>query len=112
MTEKPTVRIECDDLVLTDEETEEVYLDRSGQWVEYLKRPPWGVLKRLARVIKEPELLDQIDEMLCKAIVAWNWIDDNKKPLAQPSPEVFDDLYQDEMVWLLQHTPELGNVPK
>ena len=33
-------------------------------------------------------------------VLEWNWVDDDGKPLAQPCPEVLDDLTNDEIRFL------------
>lgn len=108
----PTVKVECD-LVLTDPETEEPWLDRSGQWVRYRSQIKYGVLKRLFRMGEETAGNVNVDHLLHHVVTSWNWDDDFGDPLPSPdTPGVFDDLESEEIAWLLSHVPGIGDAPK
>jgi hypothetical protein len=109
----PTVEVECD-LVLTDPETEEPWLDRSGQWVRYRSQIKYGVLKRLSRLSEDSAgNVDEVDQLLHHVVMAWDWDDDYGDPLPSPdTPGVFDDLESEEVTWLLSHVPGIGEAPK
>ena len=58
---------------------------------------------------KENELsvaMDSICESLAKRVVDWNWTGIDGEPLAKPykNPEVFKDLYNEEVLWLITAT--------
>ena len=50
--------------------------------------------------------MDSICESLAKRIVDWNWTGIDNEPLAKPygNPEVFKDLYNEEILWLITAT--------
>tara|TARA_R110000824_G_scaffold126285_5_gene285818 strand:+ start:2731 stop:3174 length:444 start_codon:yes stop_codon:yes gene_type:complete len=59
--------------------------------------------------VEEGELsvaMDSICESLAKRVVDWNWTGIDGEPLAKPykNPEVFKDLYNEEVLWLITAT--------
>ena len=111
MTTEKTLTIPCDDLKVTDA-AGDVVIDRAGQHVTYLERPKWGVLKRLSRIVNDQSRVFELDEVLCRAIISWDWVDSTDKLLPPPSPDVLDGLDQEEIAWLVRHVPGLAETPK
>ena len=108
----PTVLVECD-LVLTDPETEEPWLDRRGQWVRYRSKIKYGVLKKLAKLSDAAGSTVEVDRLLNHVIADWNWDDDYGDPMPSPdTPGAFDDLESEEVGWLIEHVPGVGEDPK
>lgn len=59
--------------------------------------------------VEEGELsvaMDSICESLAKRVVDWNWTGIDGEPLAKPykNPEVFKELYNEEVLWLITAT--------
>jgi len=109
----PTVRVECD-LVLTVPDTDEPWLSRVGQWVDYRSKIKYGVLKRLSGLSQDTAGgVGEVDYLLHHVVVGWNWDDDYGDPLPSPDTSgVFDSLEGEEVEWLLSHVPGLSADPK
>ena len=108
----PTVLVECD-LVLTDPESGEPWLDRRGQWVRYRSRIKYGVLKKMAALAGSGANTVEVDPLLHHVIASWDWDDDFGDPMPSPdTPGVFDVLEAEEVSWLIEHVPGVGEAPK
>jgi len=109
----PTIKVDCD-IVLTDPESGEPWLDRRGQWVRYRSQIKYGVLKKLANIdAKTSGGVAEVDSLLRHVLIAWNWDDDFGDPLPPPdTPDIFDDLESEEVTWLITHVPGMGDAPK
>ena len=84
-----------------------------GSWVE-MRRPKGRDIKEAMRKSREDAedaggmktYTDSMD-LLRAHTLEWNWVDDNGKPLAQPTdPDVFDELTDDEIRFLSEHLTE------
>lgn len=64
-----------------------------GSWVEF-KRPTWGMIEDIPDDDRGKHLLNA-------SIVAWNWTDDDDKPI--PLPVNVEDLPQQEANWLIDN---------
>jgi hypothetical protein len=110
----PTKRVDCD--LQIEGEDGEVWLDRSGQWVEYRAAIRWGMMKRIVALsgdIESKEQLEDIDGVLRHIVLDWNWDDEFGDPLPHPSSAgAFDDLETDEVFWLIENTPGIAEGPK
>jgi len=87
-----------------------------GSWVE-LRRPKGRDIKAAMRRSTETadaEALEKYDasqELLRDHVMAWNWVDDDGEPLAQPQegPEVWDELTIQEIKFLTDHLVEAAD---
>lgn len=65
-----------------------------------------AVQKAGGDLVKENELEDELNVIgmrsFSKFFIAWNWVDDDEKPLDQPedNPDVFDELTSTEIKYL------------
>jgi len=109
----PTIRVECD-LVLTDPATDEPWLDRRGQWVDYRSKIKYGIIKQLANITEDVTAnMVEVDRLLAHVVVDWNWDDDYGEPMPAPrAAGAFDDLESEEVNWLLSNVPGLSEGPK
>ena len=115
MKKKPPLRtIPSDELTLViDGET---YHPHEGEWIKV--RPKLSVVAftnalrlygltsggttfDLKDSLAVAELYDKSVSEVGRAIVEWNWTDDEGKPLGPPSPKVIESLNQQEFWWLL-----------
>ena len=105
---------EIEDGEITEEGT--AYYVHAGEWVELF---PTQNLKQLialgkivasssdsdakAMVVGQASALQDLCVALSKRIVAWNWTDNFGEELPQPygSPDVLEELDNDELMWLL-----------
>lgn len=102
---RPSVLVECD-LVLLDEETEEPWLDRTGQAVRYRGGRKWKTTREMDDFNKGKAELADVEHLLCKLIVWWDWDDDFGDPIPHPpTPEMLGELEEEEVIWLMEHVP-------
>jgi len=105
----PSTRVDCD-LVLTDPNTGEPWLDRRGQWVEYRVSKRWGDVRTLRSILASDNNFEPVTDYLCSIITAWSWDDEDGNPLpCPPTTEVLASLEADEVTWLINSMP--GNQP-
>jgi len=102
-------------LQLRDTETGEIWLDRSGQWVEYRRVLPWAFF-RTVRALEGTTLQNpqEVEDILGYVITGWNWDGVDGKPLPTPAEDsgIFDILEAGEVDWLYWHIPGVNPVPK
>lgn len=104
---RPSVLVACD-LVLLDPETDEPWLDRTGQAVRYRSGRKWKVTREMDNFNKGEAELADVEDLLCGLIVWWDWDDDYGDPIPHPpTPEILGSLEEEEVIWLMEHVPGL-----
>ena len=94
------------DLVLLDPETNEPWLDRTGQAVRYRSGRKWKTTREMDDFNKGELSLADVEELLCKLIVWWDWDDDFGDLIPHPpTPEILGGLEEEEVIWLMEHVP-------
>ena len=100
---------------MPERKTSKVRVDASavqgeGAWVD-VRRMKWGEIKALSKRQKAikaggDDATDQAiqisDDLLAEHVLAWNWVDDDGAPLAQPlgNVDVIDGLTDEEFEFL------------
>lgn len=84
-----------------------------GSFVTF-RKPDWKAMRKAMKGTDlqgaEAEIgLAMMDELVPEMVVAWNWTDDEGKPLPVPSKdaEVFGSLTAEEVMFLINHATPL-----
>lgn len=109
----PSFTLECDDLVLVDDEGNEYY-PHVGESVKMRNEIPWE-LARVANGGTNYDYYALAIRILKRQILDWDWTDDNEKLMPKPGTDDFElclwQMDDQERDWLLAHCWKPAEIP-